>query len=362
MDRTLVEHVSRRPESDLARRFRIPHSTLRTRAGGKGEVKVVVVGGGAWGTALADLLARKGDVDAVTLWAREAEVVESINREHLNHMFLPGAALAPTVIAEGDLAAAVRGAEVVVSAAPSHAVRDVMTRARGQMGHGALVVSVSKGLDPERLTTPSCLLADALPKDTPIAVLSGPSFAREVYGRQPTAVVAAAREHTIAQRVQQVFSTGFFRVYSATDVVGVELAGALKNVIALAAGILEGLGMGHNTRAALITRGLAEITRLGVALGAEPATFAGLAGMGDLILTATGPLSRNHQLGVELGEGKRLEDALAGRAAARRRAADRTRGGRCSLQPQVAQPGRRRPDGAGAQTGALAMSVPHPVQ
>jgi len=189
-----------------------------------------------------------------------------------------------------------------------------MTRARGQIGRGALVVSVSKGLDPERLTTPSCVLADALPKDTPIAVLSGPSFAREVYARQPTAVVAAAREHAVAQRVQQVFSTGFFRVYSATDVLGVELAGALKNVIALAAGILEGLGMGHNTRAALITRGLAEITRLGVALGAEPATFAGLAGMGDLILTATGPLSRNHQLGVELGEGKRLEEALAGRA------------------------------------------------
>ncbi|PYP97346.1 MAG: glycerol-3-phosphate dehydrogenase, partial [Gemmatimonadetes bacterium] len=151
--------------------------------------------------------------------------------------------------------------------------------------------------------------------DTPIAVLSGPSFAREVYARQPTAVVAAARDHAVAQRVQQVFSTGYFRVYSATDVLGVELAGALKNVIALAAGMLEGLGMGHNTRAALITRGLAEITRLGVALGAEPATFAGLAGMGDLILTATGPQSRNHQLGIELGEGKPLEQALAGRAA-----------------------------------------------
>src|SRR5438128_189447 len=143
---------------------------------------------------------------------------------------------------------------------------------RDKIGRGALVVSVSKGLDPERLSTPSCVLADVLPKDAPIAVLSGPSFAREVYARQPTAVVAAAREHATAQRVQQVFSTGFFRVYSATDVLGVELAGALKNVIALAAGILEGLGMGHNTRAALITRGLAEITRLGVALGAEPAT------------------------------------------------------------------------------------------
>src|SRR5207244_10132956 len=156
---------------------------------------------------------------------------------------------------------------------------------------------------------------DLLPNAAPIAVLSGRSFAREVYARQPTAVVAAAREHDVAQRVQQIFATTFFRVYSHTDVVGVELAGALKNVIALAAGMLEGLGLGHNTRAALITRGLAEITRLGVALGAEPATFAGLAGMGDLILTATGPPSRNHTPGVELGEGKRLADALAGRAA-----------------------------------------------
>src|SRR5207247_939963 len=223
--------------------------------------------------------------------------------------FRPGAALDPAVAAVGDLTAAVRGAEVVVSAAPSHAVRDVMTRARDKIGRGALVVSVSKGLDPERLSTPSCVLADVLPKDAPIAVLSGPSFAREVYARQPTAVVAAAREHATAQRVQQVFSTGFFRVYSATDVLGVELAGALKNVIALAAGILEGLGMGHNTRAALITRGLAEITRLGVALGAEPATFAGLAGMGGLILTATGPLSRNHPSGVQAGAGRRLERA-----------------------------------------------------
>src|SRR6266699_1200507 len=270
-------------------------ASLPDAQGGHRVTRVAVVGGGAWGTALADLLARKGGVETVTLWAREPEVVESVNREHLNHMFLPGAALAPGVAAVADLAAAVRGADVVVSAAPSHAVRQVMTHVRGEVGRGALVVSVSKGLEPERLSTPSCVLADVLPKDTPIAVLSGPSFAREVYARQPTAVVAAAREHAVAQRAQQVFSTGFFRVYSATDMLGVELAGALKNVIALAAGILEGLGMGHNTRAALITRGLA--------------------GMGDLILTATGPLSRNHQLGVELGEGKRLEDALAGRAA-----------------------------------------------
>jgi glycerol-3-phosphate dehydrogenase (NAD(P)+) len=276
--------------------------------------RVAVIGGGAWGTALADLLARKGTSTAVTLWAREAEVVESVSREHLNHVFLPGAKLSSSLAADGDLATVVRGADVVVSAAPSHAVRDVMTRARAALDRRALVVSVSKGLEPERLGTLSCVLAEVLPKGTRIAALSGPSFAQEVYARQPTAVVAAAREHAVAQEVQQVFSTGYFRVYSSTDVIGVELGGALKNVIALAAGILEGLGMGHNTRAALVTRGLAEITRLGVALGAEPATFAGLAGMGDLILTCTGPLSRNHSLGVELGRGKRLDEALSGRS------------------------------------------------
>jgi glycerol-3-phosphate dehydrogenase (NAD(P)+) len=278
--------------------------------------RIAVVGGGAWGTALADLLARKQEF-AVTLWAREPEVVDQVNREHVNELFLTGAALATSLTATGDVTAAVRDAQVVVSAAPSHAVREVMTQAARGIARRAppMVVSVSKGLEPERLQTPSCVLADVLPKGVPIAVLSGPSFAQEVYAHQPTAVVAAARDHAVAQRVQQVFSTPYFRVYSATDVRGVELAGALKNVIALAAGILEGLGLGYNTRAALITRGLAEITRLGVALGAEPATFAGLAGMGDLILTATGPLSRNHTLGVELGQGKRLEAALAGRAA-----------------------------------------------
>jgi len=276
--------------------------------------RIAVVGGGAWGTALADLLARTGRFESVTLWAREPEVVDSINREHVNHVFLPGAPLDPTLRANGDLAATVRGAEVIVSSAPSHVARQVMTRVSPALPRGALVVSVSKGLEPERLTTLSCVLGEVLPPNTPLAVLSGPSFAQQVYQHQPTAVVAAARDHAVAQQVQQVFSTNYFRVYSHTDVLGVELGGALKNVIALAAGILEGLGLGHNTRAALITRGLAEITRLGVALGAEPATFAGLAGMGDLILTATGPLSRNRSLGVELARGTALSHALAGRA------------------------------------------------
>ncbi len=270
-----------------------------------------VLGAGAWGTTLADLLARKGA--GVTLWAREPEVVESINAQHVNHVFLPDAPLAPAVRATGDVAAAVRDAEVIVSAAPSHAVGTIIPQAVPALTGRPLVVSVSKGLDPDRLSTLSCVLRELLPAGLEIAVLSGPSFAQEVYARQPTAVVAAAREHAVAQRVQQIFATSYLRVYWHTDVVGVELAGALKNVIALAAGMLEGLGLGHNTRAALITRGLAEITRLGVALGAEPATFAGLAGMGDLILTATGPLSRNHALGVELGRGKRVDEALAGR-------------------------------------------------
>ena len=274
--------------------------------------RVAVVGGGAWGTALADLLARKGET--VTLWAREREVVESVNREHLNHLFLPDAPLAPELRAEADLQTAVRGAEVVVSSAPSFAVRETMAQAASSVGAGALIVSVSKGLDPERLTTLSCVLGDVLPPRTAIAVLSGPSFAREVYDRQPTAVVAASRDPAAVQRVQQVFATGHFRVYTTSDVLGVELGGALKNVIAVGAGILEGLGLGHNTRAALLTRGLAEIARLGVTLGADPLTFAGLAGMGDLVLTATATLSRNYTLGMELGKGKSLEQALAGRS------------------------------------------------
>lgn len=281
-------------------------------------MKIAVIGGGAWGTALADLLARKGE--QVTLWARESEVVESVNRRHVNEMFLPGAALAPALRAEADITAAVRGVETIVSAPPSHAVRPVMQQVAASLTSASppppppLVISASKGLDPDKLERPSSVLAEVLPHSVPVAVLSGPSFAWEVFQRQPTAVVAAADDHRIAQRAQRVCSTSYFRVYSHTDVVGVELAGALKNVIALAAGILEGLGLGFNTRAALITRGLAEITRLGVALGAQPMTFAGLAGMGDLILTATGTLSRNRTLGVALGQGKTLAQALAGKA------------------------------------------------
>jgi glycerol-3-phosphate dehydrogenase (NAD(P)+) len=274
-------------------------------------MRVAVLGAGAWGTTLADLLARKGE--DVRLWAFEPEVVEGINREHVNAVFLPGAPLTPDLVATGDPLEAVRDAEVIVSAAPSHAVSAVARRAARAVRTDALVVSVSKGLEPERLVTMSAVLAEALGPLVRVAVLSGPSFAQEVYARQPTLVVAASGDPTVAEAVQRVFATGYFRVYSHTDVVGVELGGALKNVIALAAGMLEGLGLGHNTRAALITRGLAEITRLGVAMGAEPQTFAGLTGMGDLILTATGALSRNRTLGLELGRGKSFAEAQRGK-------------------------------------------------
>lgn len=273
-------------------------------------MRVAVIGGGAWGTALADLLARKGE--DVVLWARESEVVESINQRHENEMFLPGGKLEASLRAEPDIRAAIRGAETLVSAAPSHAVRSVMQQAAGALDGSPLVVSVSKGLDPDRLERPSSILGEVLPKGVPVAVLSGPSFAWEVFQQQPTAVVAAASDHSVAQRAQRVFSTGYFRVYSHTDVVGVELAGALKNVIAIATGMGDGLGVGDNTRSAVITRGLAEITRLGVAMGGRPETFSGLAGLGDLVATCTSPQSRNRSVGEQLGRGRKIEEITAG--------------------------------------------------
>src|SRR2546423_529565 len=197
--------------------------------------RIAVVGGGAWGTALADLLARKGE--QVTLWAREPEVVDSVNQRHVNDMFLPGAPLAATLAATRDSRAVVKDAQVIVSAAQSHAVRPVMHQVAGSLSGKPLVISASKGLDPEKLERPSAVLLEVLPAGTPIAVLSGPSFALEVYQRQPTAVVAAATDHAVAERAQRLFSTPHFRVYSHTDVIGVELGGALKNVIALAAAL-----------------------------------------------------------------------------------------------------------------------------
>jgi glycerol-3-phosphate dehydrogenase (NAD(P)+) len=287
-----------------------------------------VLGGGSWGTALANLLAEVGH--DVRLWAYEADVVAGINAKHENELFLPGVSLAPSLRAVDGIAEAVRGVPIVLSAAPSHAVRTVLRGVATDVGRDVIVVSATKGLEDPSLARMSEVVADELP-DARTVVLSGPSFAKEVAERQPTAVVAASSDATAARAVQQLFSTPSFRVYTHADVIGAELGGALKNVIAVAAGILEGLGLGHNPRAALLTRGLAEITRLGVALGASAHTFAGLAGMGDLVLTATGGLSRNRALGLAIARGETLESwrahhrAVAEGATTSRAAADLAR-------------------------------------
>ncbi|HEV2145855.1 MAG TPA: NAD(P)H-dependent glycerol-3-phosphate dehydrogenase [Longimicrobiaceae bacterium] len=274
--------------------------------------RVAVVGAGSWGTALANVLARKGI--PTILWSHEADVAEAIERDHRNPRYLSEVALDPRLRATAHMPEAVDGAGVVVSVSPSHVVRPVMAEAGRSMRPDALVVSASKGIEVETLETMDAVLEDVLPREAALCAtyLSGPSFALEVGLGQPTAVTIASRSARSAKRAQELFQTEYFRVYTSSDVPGVEIGGALKNVIAIAAGAVEGLGFGNNTRAALITRGLAEITRLGVALGANPQTFSGLAGMGDLILTCTGALSRNRSVGVELGKGRNLDEILAG--------------------------------------------------
>jgi glycerol-3-phosphate dehydrogenase (NAD(P)+) len=274
-------------------------------------MEIAVIGGGSWGTALADMLARQEH--RVRIWAREPEVVESIRVERLNSLFLPDSPLSTELRSCAEIAEAVSGVDLVVSATPSHAVRRVSADVYAALeGASPVVVSVSKGLEESTLKPMTEVMAETLPGLSTVA-LSGPSFAGEVYRQHPTAVVAAGRDAAAAAVTQQVFSTSYFRVYTSSDPYGVQLGGALKNVIAIAAGVLEGLGMGHNPRAALITRGLAEMTRLGQALGCNPVTFGGLAGMGDLILTAAGAQSRNRSLGEELGRGRKLDEILAGR-------------------------------------------------
>jgi glycerol-3-phosphate dehydrogenase (NAD(P)+) len=270
---------------------------------------VTVVGAGAWGTALASHCAR-ARLD-VRLWAREPEVVSAVNEKHENPVFLPGVGLPPQLGASARLDEALAGAEVVLVVVPSEFSRGAYAEMRPLLSPGAVLVSATKGLELDSLRRMSEVAGEEAPGH-PVAVLSGPSFALEVAQAQPTAVVAASAEHAVAQRVQRALSTGTFRVYSSEDVMGVELAGALKNVIAIAAGIVDGLGYGHNTAAALITRGLAEISRLAGGLGGRPETLAGLAGLGDLVLTCTGALSRNRRVGRGLGQGLSLAEASAG--------------------------------------------------
>ncbi|MGM0452079.1 MAG: NAD(P)H-dependent glycerol-3-phosphate dehydrogenase [Thermodesulfobacteriota bacterium] len=274
-----------------------------------GDAKIGVVGAGSWGTALADLLGSKGY--GIDLWAYEAEVADSINSANENKMFLPGIVLSQNVVATNDLSAAVAGKDLVLLVVPSHVMRSVAADAAAVISDRAIVVSAAKGIENETRLTMSGVLAEILPHADRLAVLSGPSFAKEVAQKSPTVVTAAATGNEVARDVQQVFSTSYFRVYTNPDLIGVELGGAVKNVIAIASGIVDGLGLGLNSRAALITRGLTEIRRLGIRLGANPHTFAGLAGVGDLMLTCTGALSRNHTVGVKIGEGKKLADILS---------------------------------------------------
>jgi glycerol-3-phosphate dehydrogenase (NAD(P)+) len=272
--------------------------------------KVGVIGAGSWGTTLANLLAKKGH--PVRLWSYEADVTAAIAEKRENTVYLPGTTLDANLTATSDLVEAVAGAGAVISVSPSQHVRRVMGDAAPHMDERAVVVSASKGIETRTLETMSEVLEDVLPAGLHrgICFLSGPSFATEVAAEHPTAVTVAGRDSAAAARAQELFQTEYFRVYTTHDVVGVELGGALKNVMALAAGMAAGLGLGHNTRSALITRGLAEMSRLGMALGANPLTFAGLAGMGDLILTCTGELSRNRTVGFALGQGRKLEAIL----------------------------------------------------
>ncbi len=273
-------------------------------------MRCAVVGAGAWGTALADLLAR--NKHEVRLWAYERDVVDAINRKHENVRFLRGHPLTSSVNATGDLSATVDSVELVVFANPSHVLRSIVKSVSTTVPRSAPLVVASKGIEKGTLALMTEIVEQEAGGATVVA-LSGPSFATEVVACQPTAVVVASRDDGAAAFAQRALSSPYFRAYTHTDVIGVELGGALKNVMAVATGIAEGLGLGFNARAALITRGLAEMTRLGVALGAEESTFAGLAGLGDLVLTCTGSLSRNRAVGVEVGRGRKLDDVLRDR-------------------------------------------------
>jgi glycerol-3-phosphate dehydrogenase (NAD(P)+) len=275
-------------------------------------VTVAVLGAGSWGTALADCLARNGH--ETTLWAWEQEVAAAVASERRNEAYLPGVELDPSLRATPDKGEALAGAEFVVSVSPSHVVRDVMGSAAEFLAPGAVLVSASKGLELSTGRRMSEVLEEVVGSvaASGCVVLSGPSFAAELARRLPTAVTLASRNEENAVRVQALFQNEHFRLYTQGDVVGTELGGSLKNVIAIAAGISDGLGLGNNARAALLTRSLAELGRLTERLGGDPATLAGLAGVGDLILTCTGDLSRNRRVGLELGAGRSLEEILGG--------------------------------------------------
>ena len=273
--------------------------------------RIAVIGGGSWGTALAGRVAANGN-DTV-LWAYEPELVAEINSCHTNSAYLPGIKLHPALACTGNLEEAVVGRSIVLLVTPVQVMRGVLKQLAPYIEKNAIIANASKGIELETLKTVSQICGELLGDDAlaRYVVLSGPTFAREVAQELPSLIVAASRSAAASLRVQAAFSCPCLRVYTNSDVIGVELGGAVKNVIAIAAGICDGLGFGHNARAALITRGLAEMNRLGQAMGAQAATFAGLAGMGDLVLTCTGDLSRNRTVGFKLGQGMTLTDILA---------------------------------------------------
>jgi glycerol-3-phosphate dehydrogenase (NAD(P)+) len=271
---------------------------------------VAVLGAGSWGTALAVHLGRVGH--AVRLWARDPAVAEDISRRRANAVYLPDVTLPEGVTVSDSIERALAGADLVVSAIPSHGCRSVMRAGRSHLGPRATIVSATKGLEAGSYLRMSEVIAQEVGPDHPVVVLSGPSFAVEVARQLPTAVLAASLDRPAMELVQTEFRGPAFRLYGSTDVIGVEMGGAMKNVIAIAAGVVEGLGLGHNALAALITRGLAEITRLACAAGGQRETMAGLSGLGDLVLTCTGSLSRNRHVGIELAHGRRLTDVLTG--------------------------------------------------
>ncbi|HEV2760206.1 MAG TPA: NAD(P)H-dependent glycerol-3-phosphate dehydrogenase [Acidimicrobiales bacterium] len=270
--------------------------------------KVCVLGAGSWGTAMAAMCAVKV---RTTLWARRPELADGISRAGRNHVYLPDVALPAGLQATSLLTEAVEGADVVVMAVPSHGFRAVLGAAVADLADGVPVVSLTKGVEQGSLARMTEVIAEVAPTH-PFGVLTGPNLVGEIVAGHPTASVIATADATVAGELQQLFSTGSFRVYTNPDVVGCELGGALKNVVAIAAGVADGLGFGDNTRAALITRGVAELTRLGVALGGQPLTFGGLTGMGDLVATCTSRRSRNRWVGEELAKGRPLSEITAG--------------------------------------------------
>ncbi len=264
---------------------------------------VTVIGDGGWGTALALVLHRNNN--AVRVWGPFSQYIEQVQRERENKTFLPGIPIPEDMTWTADIEQAVQGIDAAVIAIPSRYYRDVLTRFKPYLPDNIPLISVTKGLDKTSHHRMTETAQELLPHH-PVVALSGPSHAEEVARGVPTAVVAACTDHPIAEYVQTLFNQPVFRVYTSTDIIGVELGGALKNVIAIAAGISDGIGFGDNTKAALITRGLAEMTRLGVALGAQPDTFSGLSGMGDLVVTCASKLSRNRSVGERLGRGERV--------------------------------------------------------